>query len=115
MIQNLWKTEVYGLAKYMATKYNIDKRHRERDVIIEAIKAIPTDGLGISESDFDQIHPNYNKNHTPVKVYGEVDAILLDYLNGGRGEVNNEVIRRHKATEFKRMNPFSIPREDLVG
>jgi len=115
MLQNLWKTEVYGLAKYMATKYNIEKRHRKRDVMVEAIKAIPTDGLGISESDFDQIHPNYNKTHTPVEVYGEVDAILLDYLNGGRYYDEHKVIQRYKATAFKRLNPFSIPRGYIVG
>ena len=115
MLQNLWKTEVYGLARYMTTKYDIDNRHRKRDVMVEAIKAIPTDGLGISESDFDQIHPNYNKTHTPVEVYGEVDAILLDYLNGGRYYDEHKVIQRYKATAFKRLNPFSIPRGYIVG
>ena len=115
MLQNLWKTEVYGLAIYMATKYNIEKKYSERNAMLEAIEAMPTDGLGISESDFDQIHPNYNKNHTPVEVYGEVDAILLDYLNGGGHYDNHKVIQRYKATAFKRLNPFSIPRGYIVG
>ena len=99
----------------MATKYNIEKRYRERDAMIEAIEAIPTDGLGVSDSDFDQIHPNYNKAHTPIEVYGEIDAILLDYLNGGRHYNDHKVIQRYKATAFKRLNPFSIPRGHIVG
>jgi len=115
MLQNLWKTEVYGLAKYMATKYNIEKRYCERDIMIECIEAIPTDGLGISDSDFDQIHPGYNKNHTSEEIYGEIDSILLDHLNGGYFHNDSKIIQRYKSTEFKRINPFSIPRDRIVG
>jgi len=115
MLQNLWKTEVYGLANYLINKYNMDNMFCERDVMIECIKAIPTDGLGISDSDFDQIHPGYNKTHTSSEVYGEIDSVLLDHLNGGYFFNNSKIIQRYKETEFKRTNPFSIPRQDIVG
>lgn len=115
MIQNLWKTEVYGLANYLLDKYKKDNDLYKAIALLDGIKAMPTDGLGISESDFDQIYPNYNKNGTPVDIYGTIDAILLRYLNIDGSEDDNEIIRRHKATEFKRLNPFSIPRENLLG
>ena len=115
MIQNLWKTEVYGLANFMLDRYKKHNSLRKALALLEGIEAMPTDGLGISGSDFDQIYPNHDKNSTPVELYGKVDAILLGYLEGSRNEDDHEVIRRHKSTEFKRLNPFSIPRERLVG
>ena len=115
MIQNLWKTEVYSLAGYLLNKYKKEDELHKAVALLEGIKAVPTDGLGISESDFDQIYPDYDKNGTPVDVYSKIDAILLDYLNSGRTDYYHKIIQRHKATEFKRLNPFSIPRKNLVG
>ena len=115
MIQNLWKTEVYGLANYLMEKYKDSDELYKAASLQECIKAMPTDGLGISESDFDQIYPDYDRNSTPVDVYGIVDAILLNHLNGVIMGTELEIIQRHRRTEFKRINPFSIPREDLIG
>jgi nicotinamide-nucleotide amidase len=116
MIQNLWKTEVYSLANYLFDKYKKDDELYKAIALLEGIKAMPTDGLGISKSDFDQIYPDYDKNSTPVNVYGSIDVLLLNYLNDVHlCPDNGVVIKRHKATEFKRKNPSSIPRENLVG
>jgi nicotinamide-nucleotide amidase len=114
MIQNLWKTEVYGLADYLLNKYKKEDELYKAVALLEGIKAMPTDGLGISESDFDQIYPDYDKNSTPVDVYGKIDTILLDYLNKATPYIGS-VVKRHKATEFKRLNPISIPRTVLIG
>ena len=115
MIQNLWKTEVYGLANYLLEEYKYDDELYKAASLQECIKAMPTDGLGIGNTDFDQIYSDFNKNATSVDIYGEIDAILLNHLNEPTAHSNSEVIDRHKATEFKRLNPFSIPRENLVG
>lgn len=115
MMQNLWKTEVYGLARFMLNKYKNNNELRKALVLLEGIEAMPTDGLGISNTDFDQIHPNYNRNDTSVDVYGVIDAVLLRHLNEPALRTDHKVIQRHKATEFKRINPFSIPRENIVG
>jgi len=114
MIQNLWKTEVYGLANYLMKKYKDTDELYKAASLQECIKAMPTDGLGVSESDFDQIYPDYDRNDTPVDVYGKVDAILLDYLNEATPYIG-DVVKRYIATEFKRLNPFSIPRIDIIG
>lgn len=74
-IQDLWKTEVYELAKWLVTHYqDIAKfshlecwENRAWKAIVESIKLTPTDGLGISNSDLDQIG---------AKSYDEVDDIL---------------------------------------
>jgi len=115
MIQNLWKTEVYGLANYLLNKYKKNNELHKALALFEGIRAMPTDGLGVSKTDFDQIYPNYDKNSTPVQIYGEIDTTLLYYLKGDRSHAEDEMLKRHKATEFKRLNPFSIPRENLVG
>lgn len=135
-IQDLWKTEVYGLAKWICDYYtmmsdgeDVDKIH----AIKESIALTPTDGLGISNSDLDQIG---------AKSYAEVDDILRRFipfkeyrqkhgeplhphdemaesdcwsqLCARHGEdVVNKVWNRHLASEFKRKKaPIYIPRKE---
>lgn len=130
-IQDLWKTEVYKLAEYLFYKYDAEIRMGDGHYVpsdlsakMSAIKAsialTPTDGLGISNSDLDQIG---------AKSYTEVDDILrhlipvklntnafmlhsveLAKLYGE--EVVNKVWDRHVASEFKRKKaPIYVPRE----
>jgi nicotinamide-nucleotide amidase len=112
MIQNLWKTEVYGLADYLYLKYNDEGKLRKSQVLFDAINATPTDGLGITESDFDQIHPKYDKNLTPMEIYTQIDQMLINY---DPTEPMNDVTKRYHATSFKRNDPYSIPREYIIG
>lgn len=140
-LQDLWKTEVYGLVEWILNKYAEDvmsagaggflEKEEEYLHICEALKQsirlIPTDGLGISNSDLDQIG---------AKSYAEVDAILQDFLaynemfsattkkvNADRyleynalydiePEVIKKVLDRHIASEFKRKKaPIYIERK----
>lgn len=112
MIQNLWKTEVYGLAEYLAKKLNLSGHHIQADALKECVGAVPTDGLGVTNSDFDQILPDYDKNMSPKETYHEIDEILR--LRRGAAHEHSEIVKRHRATEFKRNNPFNIPREYIV-
>jgi NAD+ synthetase len=124
----LWKTEVYELAKWIEVMYgtmaegadeamDMDDYLNKELAIHKSIALTPTDGLGISNSDLDQIG---------AKSYAEVDDILqtmLLYKNPEREkwnilyskygeEVVNKVWNRHLASEFKRKNlPIVIERE----
>ena len=145
-LQDLWKTEVYGLAEWLSNYY-IDilkslnsaeeklKYCRMYEAINESIGLTPTDGLGISNSDLEQIG---------AKSYNEVDDILSRFIpfenfrksydSAGQimhphdqiaeydcwsqlcaryGEdVVNKVWNRHLASEFKRKKaPIYISRE----
>jgi NAD+ synthase len=101
-LQYLWKTEVYGLARFWVNKYNNDNQPEKAEALQLCIDALPTDGLGITESDFDQIG---------VPDYETADKILLDYLNGHREHADHPVIKRHLGSEFKRHDPRNISRE----
>lgn len=145
-IQDLWKTEVYGLANYLRDRYKskaLEALHNDYKetcdnykamscAIYNSCKLVPTDGLGISNSDLDQIG---------AKSYDEVDDILSRYipfkeyrqkhgeplhphdemaesdcwsqLCARHGEdVVNKVWSRHLASEFKRKKaPIYISRE----
>jgi len=114
MIQNLWKTEVYGLAEYIVGFFYRNNRWAEGDALQEAIEAMPTDGLGVTDTDFDQIYPEASKNHRSVDVYHKVDILLYDHIFN-RFSDKNEVVLRHKNTKFKRENPFNIPRKYIIG
>lgn len=130
-IQDLWKTEVYGLANYLVEyyiqlweDYDIqDAGYCKYKSIVKALKSsialTPTDGLGISNSDLDQIG---------AKSYFDVDRVLQvltctaspqndklqDTLVGELGtEVVGKIIKRHKTSEFKRKKaPIYIPRKE---
>lgn len=142
-IQDLWKTEVYELAKWILGKYEecnrghsdcfFDMGAAQKVYALEqSIALTPTDGLGISNSDLEQIG---------AKSYDEVDDILSRYipfkeyrqkhgeplhphdemaesdcwsqLCAKHGEdVVNKVWSRHLASEFKRKKaPIYISRE----
>ena len=145
-IQDLWKTEVYGLANYLRDRYKskalealhndyketCDKYRAMSYAVYSSCKLIPTDGLGISNSDLEQIG---------AKSYDEVDDILSRYipfkeyrqkhgeplhphdemaesdcwsqLCARHGEdVVNKVWSRHLASEFKRKKaPIYISRK----
>jgi NAD+ synthase len=102
MIQNLWKTEVYEMAKYLCGTYD---HAGMLESLQSCIEATPTDGLGISNSDLEQIG---------VGTYEEADDRLMAYLNSGTEVEGCPVIDRHKRTEFKRLWPITIPRDKIV-
>jgi NAD+ synthase len=103
LIQNLWKTEVYGLAKHMSKDYPI---------LEESVIAKPTDGLGISDSDIVQILPEWRPSMgTYREAYAYIDKVLLDYVAGSKTySPGHPVVRRHLDTLFKRRNPYNIKR-----
>lgn len=101
-IQYLWKTEVYALSQYIVDT-ELKDNPKSAKALQDCIDAVPTDGLGITNSDLDQIG---------VKTYAEVDNIFKDYLTDGSRK-DSPVIQRHLRTEFKRSNPYCISRKRL--
>ena len=105
-LASLYKTEVFNLAVYI---YNEKcKTYNEKKAFEDVIKAVPTDGLGITSSDLEQIG---------AKSYHDVDEILfsshldsdLSLLKDKYGkDVVDKVITRHKNSEFKRNHPYRI-------
>ena len=107
MIQNLWKTEVYTLSKYLLNDYSsgCNQDFKKAEAMRLCIDAVPTDGLGITNSDLEQLG---------AKTYEEVDEILSDYTHGREVDEDHSVIRRHLKSEFKRNNPYNISRRKLI-
>lgn len=133
-LQDLWKTEVYKLADYIVRKLRIEwselalSGDNPEDIqprlqlianrinaVTASMKLVPTDGLGISSSDLEQIGAN---------SYDDVDEILKASLNEFNSEallaslreklganVVDKVLDRHKKSAFKRLkSPIYIPR-----
>ncbi len=109
MIQELWKTEVYDMAEYFASTM----KKKKAKALMSCVTCEATDGLGISKTDLDQIMPGWNG--TSRAGYESVDEKLQEHLDG---KVNfpglDPVISRHRKTEFKRNNPFNIPRNKII-
>jgi len=100
MIQNLWKTEVYDIAAVLMDLYESKDK---KDALKKCILATPTDGLGITNSDLDQIGADN---------YAEVDQ----YLKGDKSQYpDHPVIQRFENTKYKRNNPFNIQRKLIEG
>jgi len=101
MIQKLTKTEVYGLAKWMVENV---LEGGEIQAMQLAIDAIPTDGLGVTNSDLDQLEAD---------SYEQVDEILVaNWINGEYED--HPVIQRQKRTVYKRNNPYNFERKLLT-
>lgn len=125
MIQELWKTEVYGMIEWMSDN---ELTGEASEALKSMLDAVATDGLGITKSDLDQLLPDWRDRHTTTRQgYKEVDDILdvfltklsLDYLNFDTNPItesdkSHPVIQRHLRTEFKRQNPLNLKRKDIV-
>lgn len=126
----LWKTEVYKLAQWLQEDYLlcyqasiIDREEDETfvkksEAIKQSTSLTPTDGLGISNSDLEQIGAN---------SYEEVDDILQTILSYEKPtyemwsilnkkydkKVIDKVWYRHMGSTFKRKQlPITINREE---
>lgn len=110
MFQNLWKTEVYDLSRWLC-EHELDGARDK--ALMACVNATPTDGLGITNSDLDQLG---------AKTYSEVDSILQEYfveLKNKWSERVSEleqhpVVKRYNRTHFKRENPYNIPRDVVL-
>jgi len=107
MIQSLWKTEVYQIANFMLL-YDL-QGDGEIDAMNKCIQATPTDGLGITDSDLDQIG---------AKSYTEVDMVLQDFIKYEKSKdcpiYDTPIVQRYLRTHFKRNNPFNLKRDDII-
>jgi len=133
MIQQLWKTEVYEVARWIVVnEYSCLKDQDKITSLGICVEANPTDGLGVSNSDLDQLG---------AKSYEEVDLLLKTWLTKDQDSFtwddwlkyknrledyesfvnfrelysNHPVIKRYKATHFKRNWPIVINRKDIFN
>lgn len=123
-IRSLWKHEVYDLAEYIA---NYSDTEEKKDALIKCIECDATDGLGISNTDLDQILPNWRLKHSSTRSgYTEVDNILIEYMTFADDVMQNNlkfigdiiisspVIKRYHATHFKRRGAYIVDRNNIV-
>ncbi len=107
MIQELWKEEVYELSQYLVNE--VLASAGEKEALQACIDAVPTDGLGITGSDLEQLG---------VDTYAQVDAELKQYtLAAGKNNHlhDSPVIQRHIRSGYKRVNPLNLTREQVFG
>lgn len=105
--QELWKTEIYNMARLLTLGYRQEGHLDMASSLKTCIDAVPTDGLGITESDLDQIGAG---------SYHEVDDLLIRYLNGSSDAalLKHPVITRHISAQPKRNNPIFLNRKDII-
>jgi len=97
----LWKTEVYFASKLLANQY----KDYAKKALESCINATPTDGLGITSSDLEQLG---------VESYDEADNIFINYFKGDKTLENHVLIKRFHASAHKRINPIIIERNELL-
>ena len=75
----------------------------QQKALMLCVDALPTDGLGITNSDLDQLQ---------ATSYEEVDKILIKYLETKDESLEKHpVIQRHIRSEYKRNNPLNLERK----
>lgn len=133
-IGNLWKSEVYELARYIRDKYckladkYFDEHSNAQDKLYlnaqmavnaldEAIKIIPTDGNGVAAGgDMAQIAPGYTYNEvdkvlqyltSPTELLSDEgwEKIANTYFNGDM-EMVDKICERYHKSMFKRNTEY---------
>lgn len=113
-IQQLWKTEVYQIAQCLCDT-ELSKDENARNALLSCINCNATDGLGITNTDLDQIMPDWRERHNNTRDgYEEVDDILIEDFSS-LNHVPSKVIERYHASNFKRENPYNISRDDIFS
>ena len=97
---HLWKTEVFHAAKFLCKQLT----KQQSAALTACINAVPTDGLGISSSDLEQLG---------VESYEEADKILASYLDGSDDYEEHTIVKRFLASRYKRKIPITINRFSL--
>ena len=101
-IQFLYKTEVFELSKWIA---NEELKEESYGALMSCVQATPTDGLGISNSDCEQLG---------VDNYDEADNILKSYLAGETLYLGHTLVKRVRASQFKRDCPINLTRDTVI-
>ena len=140
-IGGLWKTEVFELAKYLHEYYSVESHFNEtysdqlkpnsdysRCVAVsESLKLKPTAGLGITDSDLDELGADsYEQVDTIIqeilawKAFMDPEVGTLQEFLDAQQMLNipykivEAVATRHFASEFKRKQlPIKITRHEL--
>lgn len=109
---SLYKTEIYELSKHFMERLETEE---QKQALQSVIDAVPTDGLGITSSDFEQFGvESYDavddilKTYNIKKYYGKIDDELQPLYDKYTKEATWKVINRHLRTEFKRNHPHKI-------
>jgi len=97
---NLWKTEVFALAKHLLPECN----EKQKQALQMCIDAVPVDGLGISACDCEQLG---------VTDYFEADQLFVRYFLGEKTLETHPLIKRYHQSHYKRKNPVVITRHEL--
>lgn len=124
-IQNLWKSEVYDVMETLANSYELDENNKQKaKVLRDGIVAKPTDGLGVSNSDFDQFgyYPDVLKRLKPKEVYRLVEEEIIEYLLASEADdkvaleelKQNQIVQRHINSNYKRECVKSPSRNTLT-
>lgn len=133
-IGGLWKTEVFKLAEWLVDSYysnttifednkigdyvkceiNIFSQSKI-DAIKESLKLKPTAGLGITDSDLDEIG---------AESYDQVDRVLQfltdytissDFVKDIPEEIFDTIVKRYNSSRFKRKQlPIKITRDEIL-
>ena len=151
-IGGLWKTEVFKLAEWLLSYYSFQLPHNMYEVtseqleksgkifqqgraIKESLKLKPTAGLGITDSDLDEIGADnwlqvdtilqealkwdYAKTHMCIEyknINEEIeDFLTLSHLSDIPSNIIKNVVSRYFKSEFKRKQlPIKIARDEIV-
>lgn len=109
-IRKLWKSEVYDISRMLVNSDELNNSQKE--ALQACIDINATDGLGVSNTDLDQIMPDWKKRHKNTESgYREVDKILYEYIfKDNLGYSGHPVIQRYVNTKFKRKGTIEFER-----
>ena len=127
-IGGLWKTEVFKLAEWIHNIYYNKARCLEEghfyqqadeialklEAIKESLKLKPTAGLGITDSDLDEIGAESYDQIDRVLQFFTDETVPVSTVEDIPDEIFDAIIKRHISSRFKRKQlPIKITRDEI--
>lgn len=128
-IGGLWKTEVFKLAEYLHEYYSVESHYHENYpdqlkpnsnysrcvAVAESLKLKPTAGLGITDSDLDEIGAESYDQVDRVLQFFTDETVPVSTVKNIPEEIFDAIVKRYNSSRFKREQlPIKITREEIV-
>lgn len=114
-IGGLWKTEVFKLAEYLIDFYRMTGQIDKSIAMFNSWSLKPTAGLGITDSDLDEIGAESYEQVDRVLQFLTDVTISSDSVKDIPEEIFDAIVKRHHSSGFKRKQlPIKITRDEIL-
>lgn len=114
-IGGLWKTEVFKLGEYLIDFYRMTGQIDKGIAMFNSWSLKPTAGLGITDSDLDEIGAESYDQVDRVLQFFTDETVPVSTVKNIPEEIFDAIVKRYNSSRFKRKQlPIKITRDEIL-